>query len=163
MRISEKVGELKFPKPSIILPVWLTKIALFNKDTTHSLLAFSKSTNANWLFAWTPMILCTWNTISLNGCIDTSECIPVNLSEINDFKNNFVSVYPNPVSEILVIKGLKKLTELESIEIISSKGNVLKKLEEKKEIITIKKLPPGFYFLKINLKTEARTIKFIKN
>ena len=101
--------------------------------------------------------------ISLNGCIDTSECIPVNLSEINDFKNTFVSVYPNPVSEILEIKGLKKLTELENIEIISSKGNVLKKLEEKKEIINIKNLPPGLYFLKINLKTEARTIKFIKN
>ena len=55
-----------------------------------------------------------------------------------------VSVYPNPVVEVLNIEGLEKPL----VEIIDANGNVI--LSERSNTIEVSSLPAGIYFCRIN-------------
>ncbi len=73
-------------------------------------------------------------------------------------KNNAVSIYPNPVKDILFMEFL----EFTSVEIYDSKSSLVYRGFDKK--INISRLNKGIYLVKINLKDHTYNIKkIIKN
>ena len=100
--------------------------------------------------AWTAEILedCSDVTISLLG---TPESII-----------NIVSVYPNPVSEILFLKNLN--SESYSIKVYSMLGQVVRSIDFSSEEINVADLKVGIYFLEITTSEGNRQVqKFIKH
>lgn len=78
---------------------------------------------------------------------------------INELQNNNISIYPNPASTQLNIKGLTKIDKIitltnvlgELVKIIENKGNSTLELN-------VESLPAGIYFIKIN----NSSYKFVK-
>lgn len=92
----------------------------------------------------------TNNKIYYNGSILGSK-------ELN--KQNHFKIYPNPVSDNLIVESKN---EINSIEIFSVEGKLIIKLDDfrnKDAKIDIRNLIPGAYFLVLN---NNETTKFIK-
>ena len=70
-----------------------------------------------------------------------------------------LSVYPNPVSNVLNIKGIDNMKQ---IEVISLTGSVLKK-QLGSETIDVSDLNRGVYFLKVHTDKEIFTTRFMKD
>lgn len=88
----------------------------------------------------------------------------VPILNLDVFKSDFeeIVVYPNPVHSDLSIVSHNK--EIISIEIMDTKGNVLKKLNTSEQTINTEDLPSGLYFAIIQLQDNTlKTAKFIKN
>ena len=101
--------------------------------------------------------------VTLNGCIDTSDCILIDYSsELNELNTNIITIYPNPTSDILMISGLNKVSGVRGLEITSPKGDIIRRLEGTKEEINVSMLKSGIYFLNINHDKGVETIRFIK-
>ena len=77
------------------------------------------------------------------------------LDDLVDKKN--IKIYPNPVKNILHIDTNSKIVKG---EIFSISGQIMKTFSDKE--INVSKLPKGIYILKLNLKNEIITQKFIK-
>jgi hypothetical protein len=73
-------------------------------------------------------------------------------------------VYPNPAKEFITIKSPKE-ENTGQYKIYNLNGILLKEgiLNNKESNITIKELPKGMYFIKLNIKGELVTKKWIKN
>ncbi len=91
-------------------------------------------------------------TVTVNTC-----------TGINENKLSYLSVYPNPVSESVTIKGLDKFKQVDKFEIISITGKVVYISIEIKENINLSNLKEGIYFLRILHEQGVKTVKFIKN
>jgi hypothetical protein len=100
-----------------------------------------------------------------NGC-QTTDSVTVYFdicSEIKDFSNSEVNLFPNPVSENLTVilndPGKVK------IEIINAEGKILKKfffMNSDSYQIQLKDLANGFYILRISNQRFNKTHSFIK-
>jgi hypothetical protein len=84
------------------------------------------------------------------------EAIPSNLAT-DEVRNKNIKIYPNPVKNILHIDTNSKIVKG---EIFSISGQIMKTFSDKE--INVSKLPKGIYILKLNLKNEIITQKFIK-
>jgi hypothetical protein len=76
------------------------------------------------------------------------------------------TAYPNPATDLLTLKVENYDYENLSYQLYDMNGNLFesKKLIDKKTSITMAKLVPGTYFLKvISNQKEAKTFKIIKN
>ena len=72
-----------------------------------------------------------------------------------------LSIYPNPVRDILYIKNFQNL---KSAEIVDMSGRTIKIMDTKANKINVNTLLKGTYILKLrNTDQEMKTIKFIKN
>ncbi len=102
--------------------------------------------------------------VTLNGCIDTSDCFLIDYtSHLNNITNStIIKIYPNPTSDILMISGLNKVSGVRGLEITSPKGDIVRRLEGTKEEINVSMLKSGIYFLNINHDKGVETIRFIK-
>ncbi|MDQ0782754.1 T9SS type A sorting domain-containing protein [Chryseobacterium sp. W4I1] len=90
----------------------------------------------------------------------------LNLSEVqlstheNTIQNNSISVYPNPVKEILYFKGIN---EIDKAEIYNMVGQKVKTFSAVKGSIDISSLSKGNYILQIFVKGEnSQSFKFIR-
>lgn len=98
-----------------------------------------------------------WNYVSkynLSGLID---CNATSTHE-NISERNKTTIYPNPVTNILIIN--RSITENQVYQIFSSTGKVVHSgtIDSNQETINLSALPPSIYFLKI----ENKLMKFIK-
>ena len=77
-------------------------------------------------------------------------------------KPNVAIVFPNPVNDVLHIKGL---LAIDRIEVYSITGQLQLNTTMPNEPINVRNLPKGFYIMKIIDKgmTNIKTVKFIKN
>ena len=92
-----------------------------------------------------------------NGCqTDTSICVQILTTGINDFSNSIISIYPNPTNSSFIIE-VAKPTELKIINMLG--GIVIDTKVKNKDVIDISILDQGVYFIRI---TEGNTIKLIK-
>ena len=72
-----------------------------------------------------------------------------------------LSIYPNPVRDLLYIKNFQNL---KSAEIVDMSGRTIKIMDTKANKINVNTLLKGTYILKLrNTDQEMKTIKFIKN
>lgn len=92
-----------------------------------------------------------------NGCYsNTSLCVEILTTTINEFNNNSFSIYPNPANNSITIET----NEAFELKIINLLGEVV--IEQKiknKETIDISQLNQGVYFIQSN---KGQSIKFIK-
>lgn len=90
----------------------------------------------------------------------------ISLEVVKNIKLNrhFFSIYPNPVSDILYIKGKGNHV---SIELLNSSGAILQKVQKqgKKHALNVSELPTGLYTIRlIDSETgKEESHKFIKN
>ena len=94
--------------------------------------------------------------ITQNTCVDTSQCVTISTVGIN--KNNIlnqISVYPNPTTGKIFIKGENIHTDafsvVERVEIINPIGQTIKQytVRNKTILIDISSQTKGIYFLRI--------------
>lgn len=103
--------------------------------------------------------------ITKNGCVDTSICEAIFSVGLDEFDNNFLSVYPNPTSNKLFIELPNRMNEIITVRIISSNGKLLFSETVKKQhklSISTKRFPPGFYVVEIQTKNKLFQRKIIK-
>jgi hypothetical protein len=72
-----------------------------------------------------------------------------------------ISIHPNPASEAVFLEG--RLENINSIDIISITGQVVKQVKSDFNSIDVKGLASGIYFLKLSIEDKQRIMKFIKN
>jgi hypothetical protein len=78
-----------------------------------------------------------------------------NLEEIG------IKIYPNPVSETLILEGLKNQSKISICDIHGKLINVLE-VQDNTERIDVSNLPRGMYFLKVETSGKLAESKFIK-
>lgn len=89
---------------------------------------------------------------TLDNCVSN-----ISVNEVD--KNESLEVFPNPVTDLFVIKG----AEIGShFELLNLKGQLLMKGSINQETINIIDLTEGTYVLKIIQKNESKTIKIVK-
>lgn len=97
-----------------------------------------------------PIITNTYTTLVQNT-LSTQE----NYSKSNDF-----TIYPNPVSDVLMIQSKKEITKA---EIYDMNGRIIISTSVNNNKITVSELTKGNYILKIFTKESSFQQKFIKN
>ncbi|MDR0546222.1 MAG: choice-of-anchor J domain-containing protein [Dysgonamonadaceae bacterium] len=85
--------------------------------------------------------------------IDDIEINTQNVSSINEFADNSISIYPNPATNVVTIDGIQAN---ETVTITDLQGRTV--LTENSARIHVSGLPGGFYFVKVGNKIS----KFIK-
>lgn len=104
---------------------------------------------------------------SVGSTVADMGCYEITTTSTGFDDNNLkdiVSIYPNPTTEYISIKGLNDIKELDKIEIISYTGKIVLSLSQFKENrIDVSNLKPGIYFLNFSTKQGINTIKLLKN
>ncbi|NOQ75412.1 MAG: T9SS type A sorting domain-containing protein [Crocinitomix sp.] len=84
----------------------------------------------------------------------------IGLDELNN--RIAISIYPNPTSDVLFIKGINTIPELERIEIHSSIGQVVSTVKLIGQEMNVSDLPAGVYFLNVYHQHGVEIIRFVK-
>jgi len=74
-------------------------------------------------------------------------------------QNNIISVYPNPVQDVLFIKSKDPVIKA---EIYDAAGRVLKSVSVQDYSVNVSELPKGNYMIRLSTKDKTITEKFIK-
>ncbi|WP_294328870.1 T9SS type A sorting domain-containing protein [uncultured Chryseobacterium sp.] len=110
----------------------------------------SFSNTANIYFDYNAPIVTNTYTTSIQGTLSTSE--------IKNDKNT-ISIYPNPVKDILYITSINKVAK---VEIYDTAGRIITSMGVKEDSINVSDLPKGNYMIKLFLKDKVSVQKFIK-
>lgn len=102
--------------------------------------------------------------VTLNNCVDTSNCHNYILSDVDDLENREVGIYPNPANSFVTIDIGNHGKVL--IEVLDTKGRILSShnfMPQVQKRINIESLSSGVYFLKVSNSNMNQTTKLIKN
>jgi len=80
---------------------------------------------------------------------------------VSDISKASISIYPNPVVDVLNITAASKVTAV-SVYDMSGKNTANYKLNDNKSQVNLSKLAPGAYVVKITTETGVQTVKVIK-
>jgi hypothetical protein len=99
--------------------------------------------------------------ITLNGCVDTSLCVMVNLDNIienNPFNN--VVLYPNPINESVTISNLSYGTRVEIVDVM---GKLVFTTVSTNSVVTYPTTAwaNGTYFVKISKDSDTKTLPLV--
>jgi hypothetical protein len=87
---------------------------------------------------------------------------PILFVNAKDQVNNSVSIFPNPCSDRIFLRGIQ--TEKSKVSISNSLGEVVFKEEQfSNPAIDVSGFPIGIYFLQIESGTQRSFVKFLKN
>lgn len=97
-------------------------------------------------------------------CQDTSACVSITIdtSSLNDLDFAGVSVYPNPVKEVLNITN--ENGTLQSVEVVSATGSIVysSTISSSNFTVNTAQLNAGVYFVNVRTENSAKTFKVIK-
>src|SRR5690554_7439482 len=95
-------------------------------------------------------------------CVDTSTCVTVNISSLNDNDFAGVKIYPNPVKEVLHISN--ENGTLQSVEVVSATGSIVysSTISSSNFTVNTAQLNAGVYFVNVRTENSAKTFKVIK-
>ncbi|HLO46038.1 MAG TPA: M1 family aminopeptidase [Leadbetterella sp.] len=79
----------------------------------------------------------------------------------NEIQEQSIGIFPNPASDYLEMKH--QLRDLQSIELLNNKGQIIKHLAPNSTKIDLKNLASGHYILKFTSPTQSVSATFIKN
>ncbi len=102
--------------------------------------------------------------LSQNGCMDTTDCVPVTVVGVNLVSNNGVKIYPNPTENYFTIE-LDRVYKNVEIVVKSISGQIVQTIKfdefisEKLEL----KSTPGLYFIEINTPENKSVLKILKS
>ncbi len=123
-------------------------------DLTNLIAEFSISEFANCFVGLTPQISGTsvndfsnpivYKVIAQNGDIKEWTVNVTKITNNSEFETEFVTIYPNPISDILTIKSENNIVK---INILNSSGNII--LQSYQNNINLSNLNSGIYFVEI--------------
>lgn len=118
----------------------------------------SGATNAS----FTPTVNGSYKVrITLNGCVEESECVTVNTVGMENISNENIVAYPNPTSTLVHVKGLGSHVN-HTLTVIDQMGRTIQTSIINNEIMSVDltHLPNGVYLVKIeNVGTPIRVVK----
>ncbi len=130
----------------------MIKEKLFPKETGNTLVVKDLA-NGDYTFSF--------ETVDNHGNVSATKAsvnATVLVSSANEMSSR-ISVYPNPATNVLNIKGMDNI---EKVEILGITGNIIKSLDGSNEI-NVTELSRGAYILKVHSNKEVSTTRFIKN
>lgn len=102
--------------------------------------------------------------VEQNSCIDTSACVSIIVTSMNNIDKNELSVFPNPASDKLYINYSSKITSQIDIMDVTGKKIISLMQNHSSAEINISNLEQGVYFIQITSTDNNRiTKRFIKN
>ncbi len=102
--------------------------------------------------------------VTENSCVDTSACYSIQIVGLANEEKPAFKVFPNPAAEILNIELLRPY-ENAWIELLDMEGRIIKTERFRGnalEILNIKTIPSGTYFLRIYKKDGSAVMKIMK-
>ena len=114
-------------------------------------------------------VMLNWDVSMTNPCDNTdyffgqSEDYMLDVKEslaTSDINKSRVSIYPNPVKNILNFNGAKDITKVEVYNVAGQKIRSVEKLSDNK--IELSNLTKGTYIIKANIDGLIKSFKFIK-
>lgn len=100
--------------------------------------------------------------ITLDGCVDTTECEMPFYMGIDENNTSAIQVYPSPAENTLYVKNLSDLTEVDFLQIVNLSGQQVWSNTSLTDEINVSALPPGTYFLKVRHAKGEDIVRFIK-
>jgi predicted outer membrane repeat protein len=97
--------------------------------------------------------------ITLNGCTDTSSCVNMTITSINELKSTTMNIAPNPAKDVLNISTLETV---EQVTIYSISGSLVKNINQNINQINVEDLTEGMYILVIKTENGITRNRFIK-
>ena len=100
--------------------------------------------------------------ITEGPCVDTSACVQINDVSVSDNEFADVSVYPNPVKDVLKVTSENGL--LEYVDIVSASGRLVysSKIVSNNFEINTSEFSQGVYFVNLRTEKSVKTFKVIK-
>ena len=106
---------------------------------------------------------CSYNLaveITQNNCTDTSDCIVLSVLEINEDVNpGEITLYPNPSSNLVYIRGLHHLQKVEKIELLDYNGRLIHVYLGNTNYFDVQFLTDGVYFVNISHKEGNKILR----
>ncbi|WP_344715896.1 M28 family peptidase [Winogradskyella damuponensis] len=129
----------------------------YNCDTETEILGatnqlFSPTANGNYAVE-----------ISTGLCTEISNCITYNALSTEEFTEEDLSFYPNPVTSVLNIDNLKQKELIITVNDVSGKMIYKNTFRQGSFEIDFKNKPSGVYFINVVSKTKASTFKIVKD
>lgn len=95
-------------------------------------------------------------TVLVNDTFDSSGAT----LGIDDFRlATGVSVYPNPTSGMLYLKG--ELSQIDSVEVYNVSGQLVSEKRDNFEFLDLRTLAPSIYFVKFNTPNSFQTVRIV--
>ncbi len=100
--------------------------------------------------------------ITDGACVDTSDCIFLLGANVNENDLAGVSIYPNPMNDVLKIIDENGL--LESVELVTAAGRIVynSKVVSNEFEINVSQISSGVYFVNVRSANSVKTFKVIK-
>ena len=100
--------------------------------------------------------------ITDGSCVDTSDCVTIQVSAVSSNELTSVSVYPNPVQNNLTVANSNG--NISAIEIVSVAGRVVYSTESVKNIEEINTAAwnSGVYFVNVTTENGSQIVKVVK-
>ena len=136
-----------------------TNVQWINCDSTNAAIPGATS------LSYTPTVTGNYAAVlTMNGCTDTTDCVPVVISSIDHPMAHTLSIYPNPGKDMIHITNSIPFTDA-TISILSSDGqvqNVLQTRGQGKVTVPVRQLVPGLYIISIREGGQTRRLKWFK-
>lgn len=101
--------------------------------------------------------------ITQGDCVKYSDCTSFGFISINENTLVNISVYPNPTQNIVQIKGLNQVENIEGLTILDVSGKEIAQLDLNANSLDLSPYPQGIYLLKIISEKETKIIRLVKN
>ena len=90
--------------------------------------------------------------------------IPLSVNEFKGFENK-ITLYPNPASNILTIKGVESANSISIFDVLGKEQIRIKNTETNSHFnkVDIHQLQPGLYIIKVFGAKTQNSLKFIKS
>ncbi|XOV69229.1 MAG: T9SS type A sorting domain-containing protein [Fluviicola sp.] len=100
--------------------------------------------------------------ITLNGCVDTTNCeVPIMMG-VEENKQSAIHVFPSPASQTLYVQNISELSEVDHMQIVNLSGQQIWSSGIALNEIAVDHLPSGTYFLKVRHAKGEDVVKFLK-
>lgn len=100
--------------------------------------------------------------ITSGTCMERSDCLSFATLGLNDFGNDEISLYPNPVHNELHIDMAMSSELTVTIFDVSGKLILKKSIQDQKNTIHLKDISKGFYLVNITSAEKTKTFKIVK-
>jgi predicted outer membrane repeat protein len=97
--------------------------------------------------------------VTLNGCVDTSACVNIVITGINELSNTTMSITPNPVKNALSITTNETIKK---VAIYNISGSLIKNIATNFNSINVSELSKGMYILVVQTNNGISQNRFIK-
>jgi hypothetical protein len=109
-----------------------------------------------------------FSVISINNCsLDTTNVINVIITNTQQYMNNTIQIFPNPAKEYFTLRSTNTISETIKLSIFSSNCILVKNYEisnksvNRENLIDVRNLPSGLYFIRIETGNKIITQKLI--